>query len=92
MQFLHSSNWATGDCGRSVLRSSYFADGATSLVPPGAVANYGRLNRSRPSFVNYVEGRFRGSPETSEPGRSHHLSDACLAGLCAQAESHFLGP
>jgi hypothetical protein len=64
-----------------------------SSIPRGRLQTVTvKLRRSRPSFVNYVEWRFRCSPETSEPGRSHHLSDTCFAGLRAEAESHLLGP
>jgi hypothetical protein len=42
-------------------------------------------SKSRPSFVNDVEGCFRSSAETIEPGRGHHLPDAPLAGLGTQA-------
>jgi hypothetical protein len=49
-------------------------------------------DRLRTSFVNYVERCFGSSPETSEPCRSHHLPDARLASLRAEAESHFLRP
>ena len=37
--------------------------------------------KSWPSFVNYVEGCFRSSAETIEPGRGHYLPNASLAGL-----------
>jgi hypothetical protein len=35
------------------------------------------------SFVDYVEGCFRSSAETIEPGGGHDLPNARLAGLCA---------
>jgi hypothetical protein len=34
-----------------------------------------------PGFVNYVEGRFRSSAETTEPGRAYNLLNSPLAGL-----------
>jgi hypothetical protein len=63
-------------------------DCCTSLANPPV----GELNRSGPRFVNYVEGRFRSSPKTREPSRSHNFPDARFAGLRSQAESHFLRP
>ena len=51
----------------------------------------GRAIRSGPRFVDQVEGRLGGSPETSETCRGYHFSDARLAGLRAKTQSHFLG-
>jgi hypothetical protein len=44
------------------------------------------------SFVNNVEGSFRGPAETIEPGLGHNLTNARLAGLRAQAQPNFLRP
>jgi len=41
--------------------------------------------KSWPRFVNYVERRFRGPAETTEPGSTHNFPDTCLAGLGTQA-------
>ena len=56
---------------------------------PPALAQRGRANL-RPRFEDEVERRFRRPAESAEPGRRHHLPDSLLAGLCAQAQSHFL--
>jgi hypothetical protein len=49
-----------------------------------------KTNSSRTSFVDDVEGCFRGSPETTEAGCGHHLANTLFAGLRAQAQRNFL--
>ena len=46
----------------------------------------------RPSLIDNVEGRFCSPAEAAEAGRGYNRPNAALAGLGAQAQSHFLRP
>src|SRR5689334_18847480 len=62
------------------------ASGDTASSPPAPPD----ARKSRPRFVDDIERCFRGSPEAIEPGGGDYVPDSGLAGLSAQAQSHFL--
>src|SRR6266852_3849176 len=69
--------------------SAHKRDRTIFMSRPSRPRDRAQLNL-RPSFVHYVERRFRGPAETVEPGRGHNLPNPCLAGLGPQAQSDFL--